>query len=113
MAILTADNYILDKAGLYKTQKFAVEGQQWSSLLSSRRVCLSSHTSLERLYWLVEIVEAWSGPISIALYISSGQLDDTLEYLKYLWRCHPRVRDQVRKTRRSLRRKWGRRRPDR
>ena len=70
-------------------------GADWARLSANRQICLASHASLDRLYWLVDTVQVWSGPISVALYISQAHSGMVGTYLRYLRRCHPGIRKQV------------------
>ena len=87
--------YTLDRSGKYKIHNTVLLGQNWSKLVATRSVCLASHSSLDRLYWLVDTVQAWSGPISIALYITQAHQDAAMAYIKTMKSCYPEIKQQV------------------
>jgi len=84
----------LDKYRLFKTHMFSRTGASWESL-SSRKVCLGAQTSVDRLYWLVELVNQWTGPVSIALFTPDVELGIGLRYIEFLSQCFPGIRDRV------------------
>ena len=84
----------LDKSHRFKTKMFVAPASKWETL-SERRVCLAAQTSIDRLHWLLETVDRWSGPISIALFTPDIEYHISTVFLSYLRRCYPKVRDQV------------------
>ena len=60
---------IFDKWRLYKTHHFVSVAEGLSSLNEERSVCFAAQTSLDRLYSITEILEQWSGPVSIGKII--------------------------------------------
>jgi N-acetyllactosaminide beta-1,3-N-acetylglucosaminyltransferase len=48
-------------------------GYKWAELKKSFSICLSTQGSLDRLYWLPQLVESWRGPVSLAVFIASPQ----------------------------------------
>ena len=85
----------MDRKGLYKSRSFVATGADWDSLSERRQLCLGSQTSLDRLYWLPEILRRWSGPISITLFVPDVEFGLAEIYLKYLWLCFPSISEQV------------------
>lgn len=94
----TQKDYPVEFYGNYKTHRFSIVAQNWTSLIRMRQVCMASHSSLERLNWLVNTVRAWSGPISIALYVTKALEEKTMVYIRFLRRCYPAIRKQVRRS---------------
>jgi hypothetical protein len=85
----------LDKYRKFKTKMFTVTGSKWGQLSKLRHVCLGAQTSIDRLYWLLETVKTWSGPISIALFVPDVEFHISKVYINYIRRCFPRVKEQV------------------
>lgn len=57
----------------------------------SRRVCLATQTSIERLHELLRIAEHWSGPISVAVYVAGDETRLLRGFATWLLRCRPEV----------------------
>ena len=74
---------------------FSEVGSDWPQLSRSRLVCLGAQTSLDRLYELIELVTAWSGPMSISVFVPDIELALGLKYIQYLRSCYPAIRRQV------------------
>ncbi len=84
-----------DRYRLFKTRNFYATGHKWDELSRNRKVCLGAQTSLDRLYWLLETIENWSGPISISLFAPDVEYQASILFISYLRRCFPSIRDQV------------------
>lgn len=80
----------------YKFFDFAAVGNRFHELTEKYKVCLSTQSSIERLYSLPSVAEHWSGPISLAVFVAG---DDELYllqlYLSYLRNCFPNIQDAV------------------
>lgn len=85
-----------DAGRQYKFFDFAVVGNQFNKLTEKYKVCLSTQSSVERLYSLPSVADHWKGPISLAVFVAG---DDELYllqlYLSYLRNCFPNIRDSV------------------
>ena len=86
----------LDAFKLFETQMFTVTGSHWSRLSETRQVCLGAQSSVDRLHWLVDLVQVWSGPISIALFVPDMDAHISLVYIAYLQSCYKSIQRQVR-----------------
>jgi len=86
---------VFDKFRMFRSHMFTVTGDSWTRLSSSRLLCLGAQTSVDRLYELTELVNNWSGPMSIAVFVPHTELGISLRYLQYLRGCHPAIRRQV------------------
>ena len=85
----------LDMYKMFKTKMFTVTGTKWADLSQSRQVCLGTQTSIDRLYWLPEMVKTWSGPISLTLFVPSIEYHISKVYLRYIRQCFLTVKEQV------------------
>ena len=84
-----------DKHRLFKTMPFLFPGDDWNTLSKQRKLCLAAQASIDKSYWLLEMVKTWSGPISIAIFTPDIEFHITWIYLQYLRRCFPKVRKQI------------------
>ena len=89
------DDYTLDINKQFKFRMFSVKASNWTNLRKNHLLCLGSQTTVDRLYWLVEIVERWPGPISMSLFVPDVEYGIAQTYMKYLKQCFPTIRKQV------------------
>lgn len=83
-----------DRWRLFKIHNFAVKADKWPEL-SKQAVCIGTHASVERMHWLVQMANRWSGPISVALFVPDVEFGIAKAFIEYLRNCYPRVREQV------------------
>ena len=86
---------VFDKFRRFQSHMFHVVGKAWSTLSSTRALCMGAQTSVDRLYELVELVKNWSGPMSIAVFVPDIELAVGLRYIQYLRSCNPAIEKQV------------------
>ena len=72
-----------------------VVGPKFSSLSSSLGVTLTTQTSVDRLHWLPLVSAAWSGPVSVAVFVPDKEFDICQAYISYLRSCYQPIRDNV------------------
>ena len=84
-----------DSRHMFKSLMFVFTGSSWSQLSASRLLCLGSQTSVDRLHELPELVNNWSGPVSIAVFAPDRELGIAVKYIQYLRSCHPAIDQQV------------------
>jgi len=85
---------VFDKYRLFKSHAFARTGSDWTKL-SKRQICLGAQTSVDRLYHLVELIEGWSGPLSLAVFVPDLELAIANQYIQLLVKCFPQIQKQV------------------
>jgi len=88
------DQGVYDRWRLFKVHNFAVTGDKWSEY-SGRQVCIGTHSSLDRMHWIVQMANRWKGPLSVALFLPDVEYSIALIFIKFLRNCYPAVRDQV------------------
>jgi hypothetical protein len=59
------------------------------------QVCLATQTSVDRIFWLLNTTESWSGPISIAIFCPDVEYDVAVTFIAFLTECYPKIRQQV------------------
>jgi len=85
---------VFDKFRMFKTHAFSRTGLNWNQL-SERNICLGVQTSIDRLYQIVELIDGWSGPMSISIFTPDMELAITMKYINLLTSCFPAIRDQA------------------
>ncbi|ODN01158.1 Beta-1,4-glucuronyltransferase 1 [Orchesella cincta] len=74
-----------DNRRLLRIYDYIRIGNEWEDL-----------SSLDRIYWLPQVLEKWRGPLSLAVHITSEEEWLVLNlYTRFLERCFPAFRDQV------------------
>ena len=58
-------------------------------------VCIGTHASVDRMHWIVQMANRWSGPISVALFAPDVEFTIAVVFIEYLRNCFPNVRDRV------------------
>uniref|UniRef100_A0A7M5UVN1 Beta-1,4-glucuronyltransferase 1 n=2 Tax=Clytia hemisphaerica TaxID=252671 RepID=A0A7M5UVN1_9CNID len=56
---------------------------------------IATQTSLNHLHNLITLVDAWNGPISVGVFTPGRLLPDTLQHIKQLILCHPKISQYV------------------
>lgn len=71
-------------------------GSDWENLREKYNICIATQSTLERLYWLPQLLEHWSGPLSLALHLTSVEEWLIFNLFNcYLSRCHPSYKERV------------------
>ncbi|CAL4108629.1 unnamed protein product, partial [Meganyctiphanes norvegica] len=86
---------ILDNSGNYTSHPFVWAAQAWPYLTESSHVCLTTQSSVDRLFWLAWQAEAWTGPISVSVFAPGSNYAVAAAMISYLRQCFPNVRDRV------------------
>ena len=47
------------------------------------------------MYWLLDTLPHWSGPVSIALFTPDVEYHVSIVYIQYLRKCFPKMEQQV------------------
>lgn len=89
---LVARNYIYDKSRDFKISMFNSFGPSWPS---HQLLCLASQASVDRLHHLVELVDRWSGPISLAVFTPGAERLVADRFISFLSKCYPQVLAKV------------------
>ena len=84
-----------DAFNLFETQMFTVTASNWSHLSQDRQLCLGAQASVDRLHWLVDLVTAWSGPVSLAVFVPDIDAHIASVYIGYLQSCYQNIQEQV------------------
>ncbi|OWA50289.1 Beta-1,4-glucuronyltransferase 1 [Hypsibius exemplaris] len=92
----TAD-FILDASGKYRIYPFGfrknIDNRAKSGV--TVKVSLVSHCTTEHLTLLPALARRWQGPISMAVYSSPSDLEDTIRRFELLRQCNPDVEQLV------------------
>ncbi|XP_037968221.2 beta-1,4-glucuronyltransferase 1 [Plutella xylostella] len=80
-----------DGARAYRLFDYAAVGSRYASLGGSRRVCLATQSSVERLHELLALAAHWSGPLSVAVFVTGDELRALRGFAAWLLRCRPAV----------------------
>lgn len=85
-----------DNQRIYKIFDFALVGEKFGKLSSESVVCLATQSSIERLYSIVQVSKHWSGPISLAVFVSDNEEFFILQnYVTYLRLCFDFINDNI------------------
>uniref|UniRef100_A0A2P2IB26 Beta-1,4-glucuronyltransferase 1 n=1 Tax=Hirondellea gigas TaxID=1518452 RepID=A0A2P2IB26_9CRUS len=69
---------------------FIFHAHAWPALNPpDSKICLSTFSSVNRLYWLPWLLQAWSGPISVAVYTPGVDYAVLSKVMQYLRKCYP------------------------
>ena len=79
---------------MFKIKSFIVTGDDWNALSKERRLCLGAQTSIDKSFWVLDTLENWSGPFSIAIFTPDYEYHVSMKYIEYLRHCFPKVRKQ-------------------
>ncbi|GBP90126.1 Beta-1,4-glucuronyltransferase 1 [Eumeta japonica] len=80
-----------DGSRSYRLFDYVALGDTYGELSASRRVCLATQSSIERLHELLPIAAHWSGPISVAVFVAGDELRSLRAFAVWLRRCRPDV----------------------
>lgn len=87
--------HVLDSSGTYHVILNIFGDQKWGSFLNDD-VTLVSQTSSNHLHDIIDLVDHWSGPISISLFTHSSDFEYALRSMFQLYICLPEVKKRVR-----------------
>jgi len=91
-ASLTHPKFFFDKSREFAISMFRWVGSEWES---QDLLCLASQASVDRLHHLVELVQRWSGPVSLTLFTPGLESQIAERFLSYLRMCFPEVLARV------------------
>ena len=91
---LNPSEAVFDRWRLFKIHNFAVKAERWAEL-AGQPVCLATHTTLDRMHWVVQLANRWSGPVSVALFLPDVEFGIAETFLEWLRSCYPEVRYRV------------------
>ena len=70
-------------------------GRKYRQLSQITGITITTQTSVERLYWLVESTTTWTGPVSVVVFVPDKEFDVAQLYISYLRSCFTNIRDNV------------------
>ena len=91
---LNPSEAVFDRWRLFKIHNFGVKAERWAEL-AGQPVCLATHTTLDRMHWVVQLANRWSGPVSVALFVPDVEFGIAETFLEWLRSCYPEVRYRV------------------
>ncbi|CAB3222709.1 unnamed protein product [Arctia plantaginis] len=80
-----------DGSRSYRLFDYVTVGELYPEVSSSRRVCLATQSSIERLHELLRIAAHWTGPISVAVFVAGDELRLLRAFATWLFRCRPEI----------------------
>ncbi|XP_045533844.1 beta-1,4-glucuronyltransferase 1 [Papilio machaon] len=80
-----------DGSRSYRLFDYATLGDVYAEVSASRRVCLATQSSIERLHELMRIAAHWSGPMSVAVFVAGDELRLLRAFATWLLRCRPEI----------------------
>ena len=83
-----------DKSRVFKTYPFFVKSSRWSNL-ADWNVCLSTQASADLLFWVVEQVKTWKGPLSVAVFAPDVDYTIAILMIQYMRLCFIDVKQRV------------------
>ena len=92
---LDLDFGLWDRSRVFKIFPFVITGEHWTNLTGDWNVCLSTQTSVNYLFWLVEQSNTWDGPISVSVFVPDVDYTIAVLMIKYMRTCFPKIREQV------------------
>eukprot|EP00096_Caligus_rogercresseyi_P012496 TRINITY_DN524_c0_g1_i1.p1 TRINITY_DN524_c0_g1~~TRINITY_DN524_c0_g1_i1.p1 ORF type:complete len:453 (+),score=78.30 TRINITY_DN524_c0_g1_i1:95-1453(+) len=63
------DKGVWDKWHKFKSHYFVHTGKNWGELSGNRSTCLATQSTVDRLSDLVDLIEYWKGPLSLAIFV--------------------------------------------
>ncbi|XP_042877312.1 beta-1,4-glucuronyltransferase 1-like isoform X1 [Penaeus japonicus] len=93
--MLSAAFGLIDKTGNYTNHPFVWAGSEWAAVTSDSRVCLTTHATVDRLFWVAWQAEAWSGPMSVSIFAPGSDYAVAAAMVSYLRRCFTIVHERV------------------
>ncbi|XP_049865061.1 beta-1,4-glucuronyltransferase 1-like isoform X2 [Pectinophora gossypiella] len=80
-----------DTSRNYRLYDYAAVGDSYADLSAERRVSLATQSSVERLHELLRIAAHWSGPMSVAVFVTGDELRLLCGFATWLLHCQPEV----------------------
>lgn len=80
-----------DYSRAYKLFDYAAVGDSYADTSAGHQVCLATQSSIERLHELLNIANHWSGPISVAVFVTGDEMKLLRGFASWLSRCRPDV----------------------
>ena len=80
-----------------KIGEYIMHPHSWSAAgnFSNTRVCLATFTSINQIHWLIWLMQAWSGPLSITVYTPGSDLFALKAIIRLFDRCIPELQYRV------------------
>ena len=73
-----------DRSMKYLIHDHLIVGRNFTYLSRTLGVTLTTHSTLSDLVLLPQLAKAWSGPVSVSLYLSVSQYRTAMTFLSYL-----------------------------
>ena len=86
---------VKDSTGNFTWHPYLWTSKNWVEISSSSRISLATQTSVDRLFWLAWQAEAWSGPLSVAVWAPGSDLGVAIAMINYLRRCFPGILERT------------------
>lgn len=80
-----------DYSRSYRMFDNAAVGDLFPEVSTTRRVCLATQSSIERLHELLRIAAHWTGPISVAVFVAGDEMRLLRAFTTWLFRCQPEI----------------------
>lgn len=93
--VLSASFGMVDKSGNFTSHAFVWAGSEWAGVTSESRVCLTTHASVDRLFWVAWQAETWGGPMSVSIFAPGSDYAVAAAMVSYLRRCFTIVHERV------------------
>ena len=84
---------VVDSSGVYQIVNFIYSPDSKDD--SSDTVTLVTQCSVDHIYHLVNLVERWTGPVSLAMFAPGRHLSITMEAVTLLYQCLPPFRQNI------------------
>lgn len=79
----------------YDTHTFVMKGVEWQNITEAWPVCLSTQTSVDLLFWVGEQVKAWTGPLSVTVFVPDSDFTIAVNMIRVLQYCHINIKKHV------------------
>ena len=94
LKLLDSNEGLWDKSRVFKINPFFITPDDWEDL-SSWHVCLSTQSSADLIFWIVDQTATWSGPMSVSVFVPDVDYIIAMTMIHYLRKCFPRIRQRV------------------
>lgn len=94
-AVVPAALGLGDASGNFTSHAFVWAAQEWVNVTVGAEVCLATHSSADQLHWIAQHTLRWSGPISVAIFVSGKEYAVAASMVEYLRRCVDGVEQRV------------------
>ncbi|XP_050694302.1 beta-1,4-glucuronyltransferase 1-like isoform X2 [Eriocheir sinensis] len=84
-----------DASGNFTSHAFVWAAREWVNVTGGADVCLATHSSADQLHWVAQHTLRWSGPLSVAVFVSGREYAVAASMVEYLRRCVDGVEQRV------------------